>query len=67
MFFVTQKSRLDVDTTRDESDESEDEGEKRGGRFKSERQDIITVTTKKSIASEIPTTLGKFQIIIYII
>ena len=54
-----QQSNIEAEVTRDESDESEDEGDKRGGRFKSERQNIVTITSKPTTHTDIPDTLGK--------
>ncbi|XP_063424450.1 RNA-binding protein 33-like [Mytilus trossulus] len=56
------QSHVTADTTRDESDESEDEEDTRRGRFKSERQDIVTSTTKtkttkQAASADIPDNL----------
>jgi len=59
VFFFVQQSHIEAEVTRDESDESEDEGDKRGGRFKSERQNIVTITSKPTTHTDIPDTLGK--------
>ncbi|CAC5384625.1 unnamed protein product [Mytilus coruscus] len=50
------QSHVTADTTRDESDESEDEEDTRRGRFKSERQDIVTSTTKTKTTKQAATT-----------
>lgn len=52
-----EQSHIEAEVTRDESDESEDEGDKRGGRFKSERQNIVTITSKPTTHIDIPDTL----------